>query len=1289
MEREPILSTIFPPDDSQPLLTPGAAVTDDNENQEVDVVLRTFSGIPDEAITDINGSNDPHSTQSVVLLPASSSSIQANVIERTVSDDDEETPVDYQSLADDDESAALYDFLASLSITRQNIDHSQIPKPALLKLYQQEFSCLSWMKWSSLDHAIEKNLQWPLLSPTDVGPGTPQTCDYRVRPQERSILLQRPWGLMKAYAVRGLVQGVEMGLLTSVHYFIYAMLAYRLEELLRTGQTDFQEFQDVFSGSNQKGIDSLVLGLARLDTAWLNLILTAPLLLGVMQGLWAMRGARAVSAANIQRIVDGINAALAKSGSFWRNAVLEEVPLLSNLFSTRSLVQILERWVRWDGRLGRDSRQQAFELIRRTAREAKYIAQLNALESLAKITQGVGLKDFLRLQRAGWMPEDLAHFLYIKATALADLEALSQPGPLETGKAARLFSSLPRRVYAYYLLWWLGQSTSWFAQRLPFALLKTVKLTIEMLFLQKIIASVLEAVRCPDKPGFQFGNGYQDWASDYTAKCFTTRIGLFRGIDANESIDYLVAEISQYHLTELATLDLSEKYLTSEEASQIIQAVVQQGAPLQVLDLSANYLRELSEEMFRGLSQLTSLYLYANEISVLNEGVFSGLSQLTTLDLYNNQISVLSEGMFSGSNQLNSLDLGYNGIRALSEGLFNGLNQLNSLDLDSNLINALSDGVFSGLNQLNSLNLYYNEIRALSDGVFSGLSQLNSLDLDNNEIRALSDGVFNGLNQLITLSIYGNQINALSESVFSGLSQLNSLDLGYNGIRALSEGLFSGLSQLQTLDLSSNHLNTSNVISILSSLPVALTELDISSNQISTLPQNFSTLLPVGLESLSIGGNSFIPHVLTREFMQYFPFRLTTLGLEESFIVNIADDSFSDFSVLTTLDLDVNHINALSEGTFSGLSQLTTLSLFHNQISVLNEGMFNGSSQLTRLDLSGNHINALSEGVFSGLSQLTSLFLNGNQINALSKGAFSGSSQLTTLSLFDNQISVLSEGIFSGLSQLTSLDLSLNIIRVLSEGVFSGLSQLTSLILSDNQLNDTTIQNLTQNFPYQLNTLDVRYNQIGNDGMLALAEILPCTSLTYIYSTGNPANDTTSAIAVQQKILQKVCDDQHCHANLPATESCGVNTNPSTTGQMTWGLFDSVGEVDETESDLPDHFYWPHPAETRPFQTALALPSVTPESTSSLLTPAVAGAIIFGVAGLSVLLYKNSTWMQAIVSTGSRLFQRCWNNGKIEKAKTTFPANSSNRRYTLFPHLPAFLAQRISTITIATDMTPR
>jgi Leucine-rich repeat (LRR) protein len=1031
-----------------------------------------------------------------------------------------------------------------------------------------------------------------------------------------------------------------------------------------------------------------------------------------------MRGARPIHTEELKKIAGIIQTHLEHPSGVWRDVILEKIPLLSNFLSLSNQVQKLEQWVRWDGRLDSQSRKQSFELIRRVALEGDKITQLNALESLAKIAHGIGLKDLLRLRQAGYSPAELSELLSIKATALADLIQLSSPEVIEEnkaqfGKRRRLLTSAPRRLYASYLLWWLGQSTAWWTQRLPFALLKIVKLGLEALFLQKIAASILEAIHCPDKPGFQFGNGYQDWAADYTAECFTARIKFFRTLDTNENVDALVTEIPQYHLMELTTLSLFNKYLTSEEALQIVQAVAQQGAPLRTLDLSSNHISVLSEGALSGLSQLISLDLSSNQISDLSDGVLGGVSQLTSLDLGSNKISDLSEGMFRGLSQLTvlylhgnqisvlsdgalgklsqliSLDLSDNQINLLSESMFSGLNQLASLDLIGNQISDLSENVFNGLNQLTSLNLDGNQINILSKGVFSELNQLITLNLNSNLIIALGDGVFSGLSQLTTLNLGDNQISVLNKGAFSELSQLIGLDLSGNRISAPSEGVWSGLSQLQVLDLSDNFLNSSSIISILTFLPMTLTELDISSDQISSLPQNFSTLLPVGLKSLSVGGNRFIPRELTQEFMQYFPFQLTTLGLEFSFIVKITDNSFSNFSVLTTLNLNRNQISILSDSVFSGLSQLTSLDLSSNQIGVLSEGVLNGLSRLTYLNLGDNQISVLSEGMLNELSQLTTLDLHGNQINLLGDRVLDGLNQLTTLYLNGNQISLLSEDMLSGLRQLHTLYLDGNQISILSESVFSGLNQLTALSLNDNQLNDTTIQNLTQNFPYQLNQLDVSDNQIGNDGALALAGILPCTNLTTINFAGNPANNTAVVLASQQTALKKVCDDQRCHANLPASESCGVNINPSITTQLIWELFNSTVEIDKAESDLSDYAYWPHPTETPPFQSALALSSDTPKSISSSLTPATAGIMMLGVLGLSVLLYKNSIWMQAIVNTGSHFFQRCCSGRRTEEAKTISPVSSSNRRYTLFPYLPTFYSRKNSSFTTVTSVALR
>jgi hypothetical protein len=636
---------------------------------------------------------------SIVHLPASGS-LQVESID---TDGDAEEP-DYQRFEEQEESTGLDVFLASLGITQQHLNNSDIPRTALQQLYQQEFSTLSGLKWCRFDHLMENYLQWPLLSPADVGISDSKNCEYRIRPQERSLLLNTTGGLVKAYAVRGLVQGIELSLLESTHYFIYAMVAYRLIEFLQTGQTQFNDFQDIFQGSSQKGIDSLVRSLAKIEAKWLKLILAAPFLIGALQGLTAMYSARSISTEKRQEKLTTAQTRLARESGWWHSLVMEEIPVLNQRTLGRE-IQKFERWVRWDGRLNQNSRKQAFELIRRSAWDSKKAVQLKALESLAKIAQGIGLKDFPRLQRTGRSIEELIELLWMKTIAFADLELLSRQKSVQhpqfnpQHRTASIIS-LPRRIYANYLLWWLGQSSSWWKQRLPFVLLKIAKLGFEALFLKKIIDSIIEAINCPDKPGYQFGNGYQDWTSDYTAECFAKRISLFRTIDTNESVVALVAEIPQYYLAELTDLDLSDKYLTTGEAVQIIHAVVQQGAPLINLNLYDNQLSFFNEDVIKGLSQLKSLNLFANRLTALNDGVFSGLSQLKSLALGANQLSSLNAGVFSGLNQLQSLDLSFSHLTTLSDDIFGDLSQLQTLRLGLNQLTTLNNAVFSSSNQL-------------------------------------------------------------------------------------------------------------------------------------------------------------------------------------------------------------------------------------------------------------------------------------------------------------------------------------------------------------------------------------------------------------------------------------------------------------------------------------------------------------------------------------------------------------------------------------------------------------
>ena len=633
-----------------------------------------------------------------------------------------------------------------------------------------------WMKWSWVDQLAEKVLQWPLIWPTDLHPETEEKCKLVSWKEERSSLLSTVQGLKKANFVRGFVQGIELGLFKSVHYFIYVMLAYRFVSYLQPEVAGFVKFKDIFNNSEQKGIDSLVRTLAKIDSGWLKLILTTPLIIGLLKGLWNARGeyditarrmivnevtlkkidaknvsARNVKISEIKNSVGGVkvqsmsargitsskiavdeetltaNEIMASSieakslssgtatigqmtivevtskesetttsgmkikgvvakgvtakeiklagggftakdlsakqmevdemtgtvmemeaselgktaftvekhitepGGFFRDVFQESVPIVSNIFSLSSKIQKLEFAVRWDGRLTVENRKRAFEIIRDVARRGKKVTQLNAMESLAKIAHGIGFKDLPRLKKAGDSSETLALILYTKAKALNDLRLLVEAVTLDERReqddhepeSKSIYekvkdiakdiskSGLPRRIYAYYLLWWLGHPRVWWNRPL-FLSLKGAKLGLELYFLSKIIQSIQEAINCPDKPGFELGFGFPEWATELTTVCFNQYIDQFRTVNLSDSVQTLVEQINLFHLNDLKSFQLQYKNLTGSEMVAILDGIANRGAELSKLYIYDHF-ADVDMQIF-------SAYLKTSAIQVLELG---------------------------------------------------------------------------------------------------------------------------------------------------------------------------------------------------------------------------------------------------------------------------------------------------------------------------------------------------------------------------------------------------------------------------------------------------------------------------------------------------------------------------------------------------------------------------------------------------------------------------------------------------------------------------------------------
>lgn len=1153
-------------------------------------------------------------------------------------------------------------FLNSLGLSLFDIQRLGISESDLLKLFQQETACFSAFKWNRFEQALDNALHGLLLSRRDVFRDAKKICDSRVRPQEHSILLHNRFGLRKAYAASQLADGIRLGLFQFVRIFIVSMLLYRLGLWMATGSQGFSAFRAIFSGVNRKGIDSLTGLLAKLNPSVLKFILSSPLIIGILPvSLKFIMATQADSKKVAQQSTLLTKYVQSKQG-WWPDVIRESIPLLSQVLSISSIIQKLEGSLNWDGYLNIESRQQAFDAIRQIAREGRKVPQWTAMRSLAKIAQGIGLKDFTRLKTAGYDQAILEQLLLMKVVAFSELVVLSQPATTSGLVACR---SRPRRLYASYLLWWLGQSTSWWKQRIPFFLLTAGGLGLEIYFFYNIVSSLIKALNCPDKPGFQLGEGYLPWAADYTAECFTRRVLIFtiKYGEIFDSVQKLLSEIPQYHLTHLKALDVSDKGLKSSDVKAIIQKIIIQGAALQSLTLSDNPLRSLLSGEFADLSQLRSLYLQNTLLNNLLTGTFDGLGLL--------QFLYLSE---------------------------NGLSDL-------------PIGLWEPLSQLQYLNLAGNTLTRLPSGAFASLGRLQSLDLSRQPLRNLSADVFFGLNQLQFLDLSYTPLSSLPLDIFAGLSQLQFLSLAYTQLNSLSPQVFAGLNQLRYLDLSGNQLNTSVMTDILLALPATVITLNISNNVMSDLPNNIISLWPLSLQNLVVGGNPFVPSVVNRTWMDNFPAQLTSFSLSSSHgittisaaafdsldqlqFLNVSFNQLSDWpsgvlpatSPLKSLDLSWNNLTDWPTAGLASLKQLQSLTLSGNPLSNLSADLFAGLSSLQFLELSWNALSRWPTGGFASLGQLRSLIVTHNALLVdLPADVFSGLSQLQVLNISFNNFTTLPSNLFADLSQLEVLDLSNNQLGIWLPQGLAGLNQLRYLDISLNQITDSAAQNFSAGFPHQIRYFACSPDHIGEIGTAVFWNFFSCLSNLDSMEIKGDVFDYIARIGIDKmihlaqtifyRLLKNACEDQLCHANLPPPdESCGVVVDPTTTAASLEHSF----PLQSSQNNFPEwveqkDFYWSNSSTTlsSSSKAALALPSSTHSESkveSSLLTPGVVGATILSVTGLSILLYKNVTWIRAMINTGYRLFQR-YSKEDISTASSPTHQTKVSCRYNLLAYL--------------------
>ncbi|NWS71093.1 LRC32 protein, partial [Crotophaga sulcirostris] len=515
-------------------------------------------------------------------------------------------------------------------------------------------------------------------------------------------------------------------------------------------------------------------------------------------------------------------------------------------------------------------------------------------------------------------------------------------------------------------------------------------------------------------------------------------------------------------------------------------------------------LRKFPKELGQGIKYLE---LSNNFIQNLSSSYMPGFGQLEYLDLCFNQLEAVSDTTLAQLPQLRSLLLRSNHLdrnyRANGRA-FRLLRNIEVLDLSANNLESHMAGWYiSNLTRLRTLDLSGNRMTRLPAGIFWSAPQLRLLDLSNNYIMEIEEGVFEGLEELEVLNLALNSLHCLSG--FS-LTQLRVLNLSHNALELFisEEGAEPYL--LQVLDLSRNrllyfpelpkahyltHLNLSNnlIASLLPSshhlgefvLPykemarfnrtlhsvAALTrvaDLDLSNNRLQLFPFTFFRSMS-SLHSLSlarnclqdIAGESLASSTEPSDHLPSPPelaaLSVRSLDLQDNALRVLPRWFFDSLPQLERIDLGSNslqpcegqgshrgsHIPAPG-GTctpFYNVPRLKHLSLRNNNITRLHPYAFNQTSLLS-LDLSGNEGLFVPREALAGLEfSLQKLSLRGNQMDD-SKAELPCLDTLKVLDLSGNNLSLLPTGLFC--SPLESLDVRNNNLLMLEKPALTSWS---------------------------------------------------------------------------------------------------------------------------------------------------------------------------------------------------------------------------------------------------------
>ncbi|CAI9783489.1 unnamed protein product [Fraxinus pennsylvanica] len=468
---------------------------------------------------------------------------------------------------------------------------------------------------------------------------------------------------------------------------------------------------------------------------------------------------------------------------------------------------------------------------------------------------------------------------------------------------------------------------------------------------------------------------------------------------------------------------------------------------LEYLDISDNlFFSSLPSEIGK-LGRLKNLSLAGNNFSGSIPDTISGLTSIFSLDISRNSITGSLPSSLTRLGVLVSLNLSHNNLTGGIRKGFELMTQLEVLDLHGNMFDGDLDPEFLVLTAATHVDLSRNLLTSSSSrpqNFLEGISPtVQHLNLSHNQLTGLLVG--------------GGDAQ--------GFGNLKVLDLSYNQLSGELPG-FNFVYDLEVLKLSNNRFSGFIPTNLLREDSLVLTELDLSSNNLSG---SVSMITSTTLRTLNISSN-----VLSGEL---------PLLTGSCAVIDLSENHFEGnltrllkWGNVEILDLSQNRLTGSIPEVTAQFLRLNYLNLSHNLLNGALPNVISLFPKLAILDLSFNQLGGPLLTTLLTSSTLQELHL---QSNILSGSVdFSPpwqNSNVHVVDFSDNRLSGHFPDGFGSFAGLQALDIGGNNFSGSLPTSFCNISTLTSLDISHNHFTGPLPNNLSNS----LQSFNASYNDLS------------------------------------------------------------------------------------------------------------------------------------------------------------------------------------------------------------------